>query len=156
MNIADALYNAVHDYPGGVASMAPRMKLSDSSLTKKVNPNYPQAHCSPEEQARICELSGDRGPLIAFAERLNCLVLHMPELGESDVDAKLAQQMALTVKEFGDFMVESGQNLADNRCTATELRRIQREGLQAIAAIQRLCALAASMHQDCAPKGVLP
>lgn len=146
MNIGDALYNAVHDYPGGAGSMAPRMKISESSLTKKVNPNYPTAHCSPEEQVRICELSGDKGPLIAFAERLGCVVLPAPHVLAGE-DCSAAHELAGTVKEFGEFVVEASKDLADNQCTRVDLRKIQREGLEAIAAIHRLCALAEQMHE---------
>jgi hypothetical protein len=146
MNIGDALYNAVHDYPGGAGSMAPRMGISESSLTKKVNPNYPMAHPSPEEMARICELSNDKGPLIAFAARLGCVVLPAPHVSAGE-DCTAAHQLAGTVKEFGDFVVEASKDLADNQCTRVELRKIQREGLEAIAAIHRLCALADEMHE---------
>lgn len=32
MKVKDALYHAVHDYPGGAASLAPRMGVSASTL----------------------------------------------------------------------------------------------------------------------------
>lgn len=33
MNLADAAYNTVHDYPGGASSLAPRLGMSSHMLS---------------------------------------------------------------------------------------------------------------------------
>ncbi|WP_341772648.1 phage regulatory CII family protein, partial [Burkholderia pseudomallei] len=44
MNIIDAAYAVVHDYPGGSESLAPRLGMSAAVLRNKVNPNNATHH----------------------------------------------------------------------------------------------------------------
>lgn len=144
MNITDALHRAVHSYPGGAESLAPRLRISASSLSHKVSPTYPTAHCSPGEMAAIMELTGDHGPLQALAERLGYMLLPMPAVG-MDGD-QLAQRMAASVREFGEFVAEVAKDLADNQVSDNELRAIERELAEMMGAAQQLYAYAAARN----------
>jgi len=124
MNITDALYRAVHQYPGGAEAMAVRMGISASSLQHKVNPAYAKAHCSPEEAVEICELAGDKAALVAFAARLDCMVLPLPA-GDSGHDEDLMRRTSAACVEFGELITEVGLTTADGRVTDNELRRVE-------------------------------
>ncbi|GGX33153.1 hypothetical protein GCM10007242_45300 [Pigmentiphaga litoralis] len=146
MNITDALYHAVHSYPGGAEAMAVRMGISSSSLQHKVNPAYPKAHCSPEEQAMICELANDRGPLIAFAARLDCIVLPLPAVdGAHDED--LMRRTSAACVEFGELITEVGFTTADGRVTDNELRRVEAGITDLTRALHTLLAGLQAMNQ---------
>ncbi|MPS27576.1 MAG: hypothetical protein E2576_11085 [Alcaligenaceae bacterium] len=124
MNVTDALYHAVHDYPGGAEALAVRMGISASSLQHKVNPRYPTAHCSPEEMVEIVELTGDTGPLIAIAHRLRAVVTFLPALAD-ECDDGLMSRTAEACREFGELIAEVGEAVADGRVTDNELRRVE-------------------------------
>jgi hypothetical protein len=147
MNITDALHRAVHSYPGGAESLAPRMRISASSLSHKVSPTYPGAHCSPDEMAVIMELTGDHGPMQALAQRLGYVLLPVPAAVSSD---QFAQRLAASVREFGEFVAEVAKDLADNQVSDNELRRIERELAEMMGAAQALYAYAAGRNKGVA------
>lgn len=149
MNITDALYRAAHHYPGGLEALALRMGISASSLAHKVSPNYPGAHCSPQEMADIMEFTADHGALHAMAGRMRYMLL--PMVPEGEVDGEFAQRLAGTVKEFGEFIAEISSDLADGRVTDNELKRIERELSDMQAATAALYALAARLNRDAKP-----
>ena len=150
MNITDALYRAVHSYPGGSESLAPRMGMRASSLDHKVSPTYPGAHCSPEEMAAIMELTGDHGPLQALAMRLGYSLLPLSRPG-TQVGLEVVRQLAAAVREFGEFIGEISNDLADGQVSDNELRRIQHELADMMGAAQSLYGLAARMNHDAKP-----
>ena len=146
MNIIDALYRAAHNYPhGGIDALATRMGISASSLQHKVKPANTCAHCSPGEMAQICELTGDHGAAHALAGRLGYVMLAVPSM--HGVDSGFAAELAATVKEFGQFIAEVSEDLADGEVTDNELRRIEREATEMLAAVQKLTMLAARINQ---------
>lgn len=146
MNITDALHRAVHSYPGGAESLAPRMRISASSLSHKVSPTYPAAHCSPDEMATIIELTGDHGPMQALAERLGYMLMPLPAVGIPGDE--FAQRLANSVREFGEFVAEVAKDLADNEVSDNELRRIERELSEMMGAAQALYAYAAARNKQ--------
>ena len=150
MNITDALYRAVHSYAGGSESLAPRMGMRASSLDHKVSPTYPGAHCSPEEMVTICELTGDHGPLQAMALRLGYALLPL-QRPDTELGPEFTQALAKTVREFGEFISEISTDLADARVSDNELRRIERELADMLAATQALYGLAARINRDAKP-----
>ena len=149
MNITDALYRAAHAYPGGLEALAVRMGISASSLAHKVSPNYPGAHCSPQEMAAIMEFTGDHGALQALAGRMRYMLL--PMVAKGPVDAEFTQRLATSVKEFGEFIAAISADLGDGRVTDNELRRIECELADMQAATAALYALAARLNRDAKP-----
>lgn len=59
MSVQDAFYDTVHSYPGGVESLAPRMKLKPGILLNKANPNNSSNIPSLGEADRVMALTGD-------------------------------------------------------------------------------------------------
>jgi len=150
MNITDSLWRAAHAYPGGIEALAVRMGISASSLAHKVKPSNLGAHCSPEEMAQVCEMTGDHGAAHALADRLGYVLLPMPQLADG-VDAGFTTGLASAVQEFGQFIAEVSSNLADGRVTDNELRRINKEAAEMIAAAQKLVVLAERMNDQNKP-----
>lgn len=150
MNVTAALYRAAHNFPHGMANLAGFLGVSEHSLQHKVSPTYPTAHCSPEEVVRICEVTGDLGPLQAMASRLGQMVMPIPTA--AGVDGDLAHKLADTCKEFGELISEISGDLADGKVTPNELARIEREAGQLIGAVHMLLAHANALAQASKPK----
>ncbi|MGI4861889.1 MAG: phage regulatory CII family protein [Janthinobacterium lividum] len=60
MQIADAAYVVVHNYPGGADSLAPRLGMSSAVLRNKINPSNTTYHLSLAEALRLSQIIGDR------------------------------------------------------------------------------------------------
>ncbi|MCD9096164.1 phage regulatory CII family protein [Luteimonas fraxinea] len=69
MNVTDAAYDTVHEYPGGSESLAPRMSkgMSSATLRGKVNPNNDRNLLSLQEADELMAKSGDYRILHALA-----------------------------------------------------------------------------------------
>lgn len=152
MDITRALYRAVHAWPLGTDALAAALNMSRTSLLHKVNPAYPGAHPSPEEGLAIMQTTGDHGAHHTQGALLGYIHLPAPSLLTTGSD-ETAAELAASVREFGEFITRAASDLADGRCTANELANIEREGGEAMAAMQRLLALAKRMHAAGVPAG---
>lgn len=153
MNITAALYRAAHGYAPGMPALAEYLGISAHSLAHKVSPNYPSAHCSPDELVRICEVTGDLGALQAQAQALGQVLMPLPASGAAGGD-DLARKLAASCKEFGDFVSEISADLSDGKVTPNELARIEREAGELIGAVHVLLAHAAALAAAGRPGGV--
>ena len=150
MNTTAALYRSAHGYPQGMAVLAGFLGISEHSLQHKVSPTYPGAHCSPEEVVRICEVTGDLGPLLAMASRLGQMVMPIP--AATAVEGDLARKLADTCREFGELISEISGDLADGRVTPNEMQRIEREAGELIGKVHMLLAHANAIAEASKPK----
>lgn len=150
MDITRALYRAVHGYPKGTEALAACLAMPRTSLLHKVNPQYPGAHCSPEEAAQIMVETGDHGAHHAQGALLG--YIHLPAPQATECCDATTQALAASVREFGEFVARAAADLADGRCTTNELAAIEREGAEAIAAIHALMRVAAAMHRAGMPR----
>lgn len=153
MDVTLALQRAVRGFPHGTEALAARLRVSVTSLSHKVSPTYPGAHCSPEEVLEIMDITGDDGPLHALAQARGYVLLPAPRVAMEGDSAGLA--LAHSVQAFGEFAAESARGLADGRVTGNELARLQREAADALAAIQALVRLAQRVHEQSGPPGFL-
>lgn len=140
MNVIDAAYAVVHDYPGGSVALAPRMGMSHAILRGKVNPNDQGHHLTVAEALRMQQMTGDHRILFAEAEELGYALLRLPYVATDD----FAQEAMRTVKEFGDFIGKCGDVLADGKVSRNELKQVEIELLEAMAHITRLHQLVAA------------
>lgn len=153
MDLTRALYRAVHGWPHGTEALAAALGMSRNSLLHKVNPAYPGAHPSPEEALAIMQTTGDHGAHHAQGAQLGYIHLPAPALLAVASD-ETAAELAASVREFGEFITRVAADLADGRCTANELMEIEREGGEAIVAMQRLLALARRLYAASVPAGL--
>lgn len=151
MDVTLALQRAVKAFPHGSDALAARLRISTTSLLHKVSPTYPGAHCSPEEALAIMEATNDHGALHAMAGQLGYVLLPMP--GGEEAGGQIATHLATTVREFGEFVAEAARDLGEGKCTTNELARVEREGAEALAAIQQLLSLAQQLHAAGRPGG---
>ena len=158
MILTTHLYRAAHNSTLGMAKLAetistPDEPVTESSLQKKVNMRYPGAHCSPEQALRIMELTGDHGMLFEQCQRLGYVAMALPQLADGG-DKSVLESMTTTIREFSEFMAEISKDLADKNVNDNELQRIEKEGSEALAAIQQLIAFAQQKNADAKPVAV--
>lgn len=162
MNITGLLYNAVRCFRGpqpedsnGAAGLAPYMGITATSLSHKVSPTYPTAHCSPEEIVSICQITGDHAPLQAMARALGYVLVPVVESIEN-ADPQYVAQVTASAKEFGEFLAEATSSYADQKITDPEMLRITKEFADAMAAQARLFSLLQAQHQAGKPAADQP
>lgn len=79
MNLADAAYKTVHEYPGGATALAARMGMSSNMLSNKVNPNNDTHHFRLDEANTVMSFTNDYRMLHAQAEMHNRVCIQLPE-----------------------------------------------------------------------------
>jgi hypothetical protein len=126
MHILDAALQTVSDYPGGAASLAPRVGLSAGVLSNKVNPNCTTNHLSLVEANRLMSVTGDHAILQALAAEHGYALVKI-----NDPDGGLGVlhgMLDLGVAE-GEFSRELHDALADGRITANEMSALGKAAL---------------------------
>ncbi len=124
MNVSDAAYDTVHEYPGGSESLAPRMSngMSAATLRGKVNPNNDRNLLSLQEANELMGKSGDYRILHAMAADHGFVVQRVdaPQSG-SMIGALLAAAAAK-----GDLSQIIADALADGQISPNEADQIGR------------------------------
>jgi hypothetical protein len=138
VNVHDAAYHTVHEYPGGSAALASRLvrvdadgnrrAMSEAVLNSKVNANTRTHHLTLAEADQIMALTGDHRILQALASSHGYTLqpVNAPSAG-SVMTAMLATAIAK-----GDLAEVLAAAMADNRITPNEATDISR----ACAAVQ--------------------
>lgn len=151
MNIDDAAYHTVHDYPGGAAALAPRLGKSSTSLSHEVRPPAGNmAKLGLRDAQRIMALTGDYRMLHAQAAELGQFVLPLPQVAQSDGSM---QHLAELAREFGDVVSTIGSVLADGRVTDNEMRGLERQWGELVAAGQHMLEHFAKVNAAGKPSG---
>lgn len=134
MNITDAAYHTIHDYPGGSESLGPRVGISSAVLRNKVNPNNDTHHLTLAEAVRIGDIADDDRILQAWA-RSRGYMLIKPPAGRSCDMAVLEQVVNLGIAN-GQFMATINAALSDGKITRDEIEKIHgaERDLQTVAA----------------------
>ena len=122
MNITDAAYNTVHDYPGGASALAARMGIkSPAVLNSKVNPNTDTHHLTLAEASKIMAITGDFRILQALAAEHEKVAINLPEIPECR-DMALTDKVLCVGMRGGDVMSTFREIMADGRITPGEVR----------------------------------
>ncbi len=153
MQLLDAAYHSVHDYPGGAPSLAPRMGKSPHSLNHEVTSSG-SAKLGLVDAAKICQLTGDYRILYAFAEACGHVCIPMPAGTAPNAEGVLTQ-LAETSREFAELCTEVCASAADGRITDNELERISRERMDMLTALARLGEAVLVMNQSGKPSHIL-
>ncbi len=130
-NVMDAAYLTVQNYPGGAASLAPRMGMNQNTLSHKVNLNVDTHHLNLRESVVLQAVSGDFSILHSMAAELGHVALPVPPIKYGDMRLHLAKVGA----EVGDVFREVEKALKDDKVTKNERLRIHRQVAEAIAAL---------------------
>ncbi len=139
MNVNDAAHAVVHDYPGGAASLAPRLGMSAAVLNSKVNPNTSTHKLCLVEAVTITTLTDDDRILRAFAEECGRIVLTAPDGDDAEPsDMAVLELVAAVGGSQGDLFGAIHHGLADGRLTKKELATIRSAGNRAMERIASL------------------
>lgn len=127
MNVTDAAYHTVHDYPGGADSLAPRAGISSGQMLRnKVNPNQEGHHLTLAEAGRIVGITQDRRIPDAFAGLVGCVLINVAEFnGVSDM--ALLETYTKLMSELGVFSEAFHKALRDGRITQKEIAELQQK-----------------------------
>lgn len=149
--ILDAAYQLVRMYPGGAASLGPRMGKNATTLSHEVK-GTGQAKFGLEDAVTATVFSGDLRILNTFAAECECMVLRLPQhLGEG---AGAMRQVARLAQEFGELVASVSEAAADGRITANELARARKEWQELVTQGQALMAHLEAKHLDGLPAHV--
>jgi hypothetical protein len=144
MDIDDILYGLVHDYPGGVATMAIRVKENENTLQKRVDPNTTTHHTPVKLAARIADVANSDDVAKWFAARRNMVCIPVP-VDDDKSDMALLDLYLSDGEERGQWSSAVKVALADGMVDAGEYERINKEYLECCAAGAQLMARLKSM-----------
>ncbi|HEL4296683.1 phage regulatory CII family protein [Stenotrophomonas sp. GD03930] len=141
MNVTDAAYDTVHQYPGGSEALAPRMGMSAATLRGKVNPNTDRNLLSLQEADALMARTGDFRILHALCAEHGFIAQRVdaPESGT------LITALLSAAAAKGDLAELVSKAMADNRITPNEADDISRACQQVMAALVQV-----SQHAEAA------
>lgn len=134
MNLADAVYNTVHDAPGGAQSIAPRIGLSAQVLSNKVNPNHHYNVLSLKEASKIMAVTGDYRILESLCQEHGFMLVRIPHEPIGDFD--LLQIITAIWKEVADVGATTGHILSDVRVRKADVAVLSEEVFKAAGALK--------------------
>lgn len=138
MDVSDAAYHTVHDYPGGAVALGPRLHINSTVLNSKVLPSCQSHHLTLDEAVRVMALTGDHRILVALCRRLGYLDPIPAVAYEGIADEQLLEMVARMHGETSDVSRSLVDALADGRVTRDELARFEVEAQEAMTAIATL------------------
>jgi hypothetical protein len=151
MNIKDAAYHTVHDFPGGAEVLALRLGKAHKTLLKEVAPGpLDSAKFGLLDANKAMAMSRDYRMLHAIAVEHGFMAVPLPsfEHDASPGTAAVATAVATLAREFAGLMGEVVQDLADQTVTDNELRRIEQSCGHLVAGVQRLLQHVGAMNLD--------
>ena len=120
MNIIDAAYHTVHDYPGGATALAPRLGIkSPAVLNSKVNPNTDTHHITLVEAIKIMAITNDYRILQSMNAQLGKVAIDLPQIPECR-DTALTDLVLSFGMGGGDVYTLFKTMMADGRITRGE------------------------------------
>lgn len=137
MNITDAAYAVVHDYPGGSESLAPRLGMVPAVLRNKVNPNNDTHHLTLREAVRITQMTNDNRLLHAINAECNHVAIEAAEEGEPS-DMAILELMAGVWSRNGELGESIRHALVDGELSEGEFLKISEAGYRLRHKILRL------------------
>lgn len=154
MNVLDAAFDTVHDYPGGAGPLAERLTrlnkdgervpMSAAVLNSKVNPNTVTHHLTLPEADRLMGLTGDHRILFALANN-HGYQLH--KIGADAGHGSLMQRLLKANRAEGEVDRVLEEALSDGVITRNELKAVlaaeiarQAATMQLMTKLQEMCA----------------
>lgn len=144
MNVADAAYAVVHDYPGGTESLAPRLGMSGAVLRNKVNQHCDTHRLALDEAVRITDIANDDRILRAWAAHRGQTLAGL-DVGEAD-GTVVGHVLDVQVRE-GELSYVLASALADGVITPNEMRAIDAAALDVQGALLGLVSRLMAAHR---------
>jgi len=147
VNVEDAIWTAVHECPGGPKGLAARMEIGHSTLQNMADPRQDSHGWSLKRFRQLLAFSGNRLPLMSLCEENGGVFV--PLLSGTTAGAKgLLRKMQTLAAEFGDVPREIEKSVKDGRISASELRRIELQLDEMVAAACSLRAQVRDVHES--------
>lgn len=140
MNVIDAAYNVVHDYPGGAESLGPRVEKNPTTLSHEVA-EIGTAKFGLKTAVKVSVFTKDFRILEAFAAACGRMTLPMPELLDGSEDDCL-KSLGEVLRESGELVREITSSLADGTISDNEFDRIAKECGHLVSGVTNLLAAA--------------
>ncbi len=147
MSIKDAAYKTVHRHPGGAASLAPRLGMTQATLNSKVNPNTVTHKLMLDEAQMLMALTGDHSILRAQCDELGYLP-PIPRVDFPVSDTALLETYTKMMAELGDFSREFHASLVDGKVTRKEVTRMRTEMNELMSACEELLSRVEQIVED--------
>lgn len=144
MNVADAAYAVVHDYPGGTESLAPRLGMSGAVLRNKVNPHCDTHRLALDEAVRITDITGDDRMLRAWAAHRGQA---LASLNVGDADGAVMGYVLEVHAHEGELSRVLASALADGVISQNEMRAIDAAALDVQGALLGLVNRLMAAHR---------
>jgi len=141
MNVTDAAYDTVHQYPGGSEALPPRMGMSAATLRGKVNPNTDRNLLSLQEADTLMGRTGDYRILHALCAEHGFIAQRV----DAPQSGNLITALLSAAAAKGDLAELVSEAMADNRITPNEADAIARACQQVMAALVQV-----SQHAEAA------
>lgn len=154
MDILDAAYNVVHDYPGGPDSLGPRVGKNPVTLSHEVRQTG-GAKLGLHTAEKLTQRTGDLRILQAFAANCGQMLVALPVLPEGVADDCM-ERLAVSAREFGELCTEVATDLADGVISDNELARIEKASGELVASVHALGVALAKRNQAGKPGLVFP
>ena len=138
MDPVDAAFQIAQSHPGGVANLAQRMGMNAGTLQNKLNPNNTTHHLTLKEAVALQVVANNAAILQAMAAQLGfaCSRATPDQAGGDPVEMFMHLQ-----GEFAELVRAAAEPLKrGDAVTRTEIRRIEYQANEAIAAIGHLVA----------------
>ncbi|MDB5850644.1 MAG: hypothetical protein JWP29_4396 [Rhodoferax sp.] len=162
MYLLDAAFNLVNDYPGGAASLSPRMTVRDKLTGQEIKKSASTLAHEVRAQGtaklgwldlvKMVDLANDDGPLLAWARHRRLGVYPLPE--GFDPDSGTGQNLAQLLTSLSALVASITMAESDGIITANELTDAHRKfgelsaiGLEMLKGMQR-------KHEAGLPAGV--
>lgn len=144
MNILDAAYHVVHDYPGGAESLGPRIGKSPTTLSHEVA-KVGAAKFGLETAIKVTTMSKDMRILDAFAMHCGYMTLPLPELANPDNETCISE-LGIILSEVGELVRDTTKSLRDGVISGNEMSRIDRECGVLVASIGHFLTVVRQKH----------
>ncbi|WP_395026575.1 phage regulatory CII family protein [Comamonas odontotermitis] len=138
-SLIDGVRRAARNYPGGVDAVALRLGKSPSTLEKELRgaPGYKLGYEDAHDIMLLCRDVGSEHGLDALnaqADSLGAVVTLLPE--SVDPGSCTGAFVAKLMREFSDVIASLGESLSDGVITPNEMRKIEGQWAEMIAAGQ--------------------
>ncbi|HEY8606607.1 MAG TPA: phage regulatory CII family protein [Noviherbaspirillum sp.] len=124
MNLLDAFFNTVHDYPGGTESLAPRMGMSAAILRNKADQSKDHNKPLLVDADKIMAITGDYRILDALAAAHGRVCIEVPADRDSS-DMAVLELVTKVWQSNGDVGTSVHETLADGKVEKKELARVR-------------------------------
>lgn len=129
MNVDDAAYHVVHDYPGGAEALAARLGTSGAVLRNKVRSDYDRNKLSLGEAVAISDFANDDRILYAWAAHRGKVIADGRPTDAPNPGGLFACILGVAEGQ-GDMAKALREALADRVITPNELDEIERLALE--------------------------